>query len=228
MDEHLPFDRETFSGRLPLFPLPNVVLLPGGLISLHIFEPRYRQMVKDALENERLIGMAVIKPGPEGSSSELYDHACLGEITKEHELPDGRWLITLRGMRRVLILDEDSSREYRVASVDVLDDHEGTREIDIQRLRQSVAELAIRAPSSKMSDESELQRLLSLQSDFVDHSLFFDLVAGVSGLELDDRRRLLEAETLCERAHILVDCLVGLLSAKQKSGRAPRPLPSRN
>ena len=57
-----------FSGLAPIFPLPNVVLFPNALLPLHIFEPRYRQMTADALEGERLIAMALLRPGWESSS----------------------------------------------------------------------------------------------------------------------------------------------------------------
>ena len=57
------FDADSFSGTIPIFPLPNVVLFPNMLLPLHIFEPRYREMVEDALNGEGLIGMALLKEG---------------------------------------------------------------------------------------------------------------------------------------------------------------------
>ena len=66
MELHL--DPTSFSGSVPLFPLPGTVLLPGGLLPLHVFEERYREMLRDALAGERLIGMAFLLPGYEQAS----------------------------------------------------------------------------------------------------------------------------------------------------------------
>ncbi|HXX93988.1 MAG TPA: LON peptidase substrate-binding domain-containing protein, partial [Planctomycetota bacterium] len=81
-----PFDREGFSGRLPLFPLPNVVLFPHAFLPLHIFEPRYRSMTRGALEGERLIGMALLKPGWEGDyygNPDVHEVIGVGKIIEE-------------------------------------------------------------------------------------------------------------------------------------------------
>lgn len=219
MDEHLPFDAKAFSGELPLFPLPNVVLLPGGLLSLHVFEPRYREMVRDVLAGERMIGMAILKPGYEKEyekNPSVFPHACLGEITSERELPDGRWLITLRGMRRVLIQGEDHSRSYRVGSVTVIDDVRGTLPEELSRLRQLVAELAVRVPDTKMSNASELRRLLAAGEEVVGSGLYIDLVAAVTPIELHERLAILQAPTICERAHELVSGLVRLIMTREQ------------
>ena len=116
----LSFDEATFSGQVPLFPLPGSVLLPGGLLPLHVFEPRYRAMVADSLAGERLIGMSLLKPGYEedyDGCPAIEDWTCVGRIVLEEQLPDGRYNMVLAGLRRAQILDEDRSRAYRVARV---------------------------------------------------------------------------------------------------------------
>ncbi len=86
---------------LPIFPLPGVLLLPGGRLPLNIFEPRYVAMVRDALGGERLIGM--IQPS-EGSrdigAAKVYNTGCAGRISAFSETEDGRYLITLSGLIR--------------------------------------------------------------------------------------------------------------------------------
>ena len=85
---------------IPIFPLPNVVLFPSALLPLHIFEPRYRAMVADALESERLIGMVMLRPGWESHydrTPDVYPIGCAGFITHADRLPDGRYNIMLRG-----------------------------------------------------------------------------------------------------------------------------------
>src|SRR3977135_4083932 len=104
------------SDLLPLFPLPNVVLFPNVFLPLHIFEPRYREMVADALTSDRMIGMVLLRPGWEGDYEgrpPVYPVACSGVITHVERLPDGRYNIVLRGLERVRIIEEDGSRTYR-------------------------------------------------------------------------------------------------------------------
>src|SRR5919108_52991 len=121
---------------LSLFPLPNVVLFPNVFLPLHIFEPRYRQMVADALDGDRIIGMVLLRPGWEGNYEgrpAVYPVGCAGLITHAERLPDGRYDIVLQGLEKFRILDEDNSRSYRIATVDSIaeapngDDREAMR-----------------------------------------------------------------------------------------------------
>lgn len=106
--------------RIPLFPLPGVVLLPGTLLPLHIFEPRYREMVADALSGNRVIGMAMLKPGFEEDegASPVYEIGGAGEIIESEELEDGRYNILLEGKFRYRIVEESPAAPYRVARVE--------------------------------------------------------------------------------------------------------------
>jgi Lon protease-like protein len=108
--------------RLPLFPLPGVVLLPGTLLPLHIFEPRYREMVARALEADRMIGMALLKPGWETAAEPPPIHPIggAGEIIESEDLPDGRYNILLEGRFRYRVLEEALPDPYRVARVEEL------------------------------------------------------------------------------------------------------------
>ena len=77
---------------IPLFPLPNVVLFPNVFLPLHIFERRYRQMVADALDGDRIIGMTLLRPGYEANYEgrpSIYDIGCAGVITHSQPLADG-------------------------------------------------------------------------------------------------------------------------------------------
>src|SRR5215470_14966212 len=111
---------------LPLFPLPNVVLFPNVFLALHIFEPRYREMVADAVASDRMIGMVLLRPGWEGDYEgrpPVYPIGCSGVITHVERLQDGRYNIVLRGLERFRILDEDQSRSYRRAAIEPLIDY---------------------------------------------------------------------------------------------------------
>src|SRR5262249_45106115 len=109
------------SDLLPLFPLPNVVLFPNVFLPLHIFEPRYRDMVADAVSSDRLAGMGRLQPGwdkdYEGRPP-IYAVGCSGVMTHVERLADGRFNIVLRGLERFRIVQENQDRSYRRALVE--------------------------------------------------------------------------------------------------------------
>src|SRR3989441_3297261 len=119
--------QSSMSDLLPLFPLPNVVLFPNVFLPLHIFEPRYREMVADAVASDRMIGMVLLRPGWERDYEgrpPIYPIGCSGVVTHVERLADGRYNIVLRGMERVRILEEDDLRSYRRARVEPVPDGE--------------------------------------------------------------------------------------------------------
>lgn len=103
---------------IPLFPLAGAVLLPGGQLPLNIFEPRYLRMIDDTLGAERIIGM--IQPRQDaGGAPPLYAVGGAGRITTFSETDDGRYLVTLSGIRRFRVLEElEIDTPYRQARVD--------------------------------------------------------------------------------------------------------------
>ena len=109
---------------LPVFPLTGVMLLPGTVLPLHIFEPRYRALVEDTLEGEKIFGMIQPlapqndnrgpQPGAEGSAPDLYKVGCAGYIEKWEKLPDGRFFVQLKGVNRFRFNEELAlQRGYR-------------------------------------------------------------------------------------------------------------------
>lgn len=115
-----------FGGIARLFPLPNIVLFPEAVQGLHIFEPRYRQMSADAINDDQLIALVLLHPDWE----EEYDHepeiekvACLGRITHAEKLLDGRYNLRLRGLSRIRIVEElRTDKLYRMARVELMPD----------------------------------------------------------------------------------------------------------
>jgi len=132
MRESSAFDPSALSS-LPIFPLPNCVLLPGGLLPLHVFEPRYRELTRDCLAGHQLMGVARLRPGYESTyygRPPVYERCGVGRIICSEELPDGRFALLLRGVARVEIARElTTERQYRLvealelrdAAVDPLD-----------------------------------------------------------------------------------------------------------
>jgi Lon protease-like protein len=108
---------------VPVFPLANVVLFPGVPLPLHIFEPRYRTMTAEALEQDGRIALALLRPGYEADyhgTPPVFETVGIGEIAQNQKLPDGRFHIVLRGTERGTILEETQARPYRVARVQIL------------------------------------------------------------------------------------------------------------
>ena len=108
---------------IPLFPLPQTVFYPNTLLPLHIFEPRYRQMVADALAGGRKIGMVLLSPGWEAnyfSAPAIATVGCLGEIEKHVRLEDGKYNMALKGLNRFKIVGETEGKPYRRAKIERL------------------------------------------------------------------------------------------------------------
>ncbi|HEX6178056.1 MAG TPA: LON peptidase substrate-binding domain-containing protein, partial [Thermoanaerobaculia bacterium] len=105
---------------LPLFPLPNLVFFPKTRLPLHIFEPRYRQMVSDALESHKRFGIVLLRPGWESDyfgTPAVHELGTVSSIEQALPLQDGRFNIIVHGDVRFRILDEVTTGLYRTARV---------------------------------------------------------------------------------------------------------------
>ena len=117
--------------RLPIFPLPGIALLPGGQIPLHVFEPRYRRLVRDCSRGAGVIGLASIPDGEEGLTDPTRKPRILpvlgaGILVRVERLPDGRSNIVVRGVVRARVEREHESREpYRLVEAVALSDETG-------------------------------------------------------------------------------------------------------
>jgi uncharacterized protein len=128
---------------LPIFPLPTVVLFPNVFLPLHIFEPRYRQMIADALAGDRIIGMVLLQPGYESDyegAPPIYPTGCSGLITHVENLPDGKYNLVLRGLEKFTIQNEElpaAGRLYRSAVITPVDDSLRAGDRDQLRLERT-------------------------------------------------------------------------------------------
>jgi uncharacterized protein len=105
---------------IPLFPLPNLILFPGVAVPLHIFEPRYREMVADVAATHRVIGMTLLTGDWEreyAAYPDIFDIGCAGRITELVKLPNGRYNLMLQGTSEFRVLREIRGRSYRQAQV---------------------------------------------------------------------------------------------------------------
>ena len=198
---------------LPIFPLPNVVLFPGVFLPLHIFEGRYRAMVADALEGDRMIGMVLLRPGWESEYDgrpAVYATGCAGLITHVEQLPDGRYNLVLKGLSRFRVSGEESGRPYRLARITSLPEafEVGDREV----LRDGRQQLELMVAQEFERTEQRLPANLSDE----------ELVNALSQyLELEpiERQALLECAGPVPRCGLLTEMLhMKALASRSQAG----------
>ena len=188
--------------RVPLFPLGGAILFPRSQLPLHIFEPRYRSMVSDAVAGPGRIAMIQPLRDDDDNRAPLHAVGCIGEIGGVEELDDGRFNIVLVGTNRFRLIDEAPSDEaYRVADVDIaaFDDGEPEPLAMVQR-----AEV-----------EREARRLgdaLGLAIDWaavngLDDEMLVNAIAQVAPFDVGAKQALLEADSLDGRADLLVQLM---------------------
>jgi Lon protease-like protein len=188
---------------IPLFPLPNVVLFPNVFLPLHIFEPRYRTMIGDALAGDRIVGMVLLQPGYEANYEgrpAVFPIGCAGVITHAEPLDEGRYNIVLRGLERFRITGEDSSKMYRLAHIDSLP--ETIPEDDRTELRRHRHRLEALIAVAIERAGAEPRFPATVQDE--------DLVNALAQyIELDplERQALLEREGVLARCRALIDLL---------------------
>lgn len=186
---------------IPIFPLPEVVLFPGVSRPLLIYEPRYRDMVADALAGDRVIGMVLLRPGYEQDYEgrpPVYGVGCAGVIENYERLEDGRYVILLRGTTVFRIVGEDHSKSYRVARVDAVPDRLEDRDLGpLSTVRERLTEL--------------LYKVLPLGAEppdpGVEDAEFVNITAQALNMPEAARQDLLEERSILSRAQMLVDRL---------------------
>lgn len=188
---------------IPIFPLPNVVLFPNVFLPLHIFEPRYRQMVGDALDGDRIIGMVLLRPGWEADYEgrpPAYPIGCAGLITHAEPLADGRYNIVLRGLEKFRIIEEDVSRSYRVAQVETLmEDLSDVERASVRAERRRLEALLVPQPEGRGTDPK-------VPPSMPDEDLV-NALAQYLELEPVEKQALLERDGLLARCRSLIELL---------------------
>lgn len=214
-----PIDPAAFSGRVPIFPLPDVVLFPHGVLPLHIFEPRYREMTEAALGGERLIAMALLKPGWEADyagNPPVHEVVGVGRIAQHERLEGGRFNLILFGMARAEIVEVVSGQPYRTARVRLLEDRipEGR---GYERKRRILRQFCSRMIGQVLGAEGE-----GPPQDLPLGALC-DLLASYLRLDPPMKQKLLEEVDAGARC----DLLLSLLQAQDPPGASGSAWPPR-
>jgi len=178
-----------------------VVLFPNVFLPLHIFEPRYRQMVADALHGDRIIGMVLLRPGWQANYEgrpPVYAVGCAGVITHAEQLPDGRSNIVLRGMEKFRINGEDDGKAYRIAHVDTIDEPSKPAGEEMLTERRRLEALLVPQPDRQPDP--------AVPSWMPDDELV-NALAQYMELEPVEKQALLERDGALDRCRSLVELL---------------------
>ena len=200
---------------IPIFPLPNVVLFPSVFLPLHIFEDRYRQMLTEVLQGDRIIGIVLVR-GKRDDIEEpppVHPIGCAGLVSHAEPLPDGRSNIILRGLQRFRIDQEEHSRSYRRAQITPLP--EISSEASALELSQTRTRLETLLAGRLETDSGEIM----VQSDMGDEDLV-NTLAQYLDLDPLEKQALLQFNDLVGRSRALIE----LLEMREFSNRPLRSL----
>lgn len=222
MDIHT--DLGEFSGRCRLFPLPDVVLFPHVIVPLHIFEPRYRQMTRDALDDDQLIAIVRIEPRADWVEPvPIAGIACVGKIVHHEHLADGRFNLLLLGCKRVR-LDREirGGKLYRIAESTVLDDEPPSAPHEPRR--QRLIDRFLDVLRSHQTPDADLCKLLNSDLSL---GMLTDVIAHALSLPASDKQGLLAETGVDRRVEMLMDRLEHLRGERPQARRFLPPF-SRN
>lgn len=204
---------------IPIFPLPRVVLLPAEVLPLHVFEPRYIELVRDAVASHRVIGIVDVLPGHENDlpySPPVREIGCVGFIVAHEEVEDGRFLMWLLGLERFQIEQElDVSTGYRQVRVQYQPTPESPKRLaGIRPMRQ---ELRTLLPGLVDLDETSREQFARHMAEVSDAQLIA-LASQILEIPSQRKQALLEAGTLSARFLMVYEDLYRHLDTNPESG----------
>jgi uncharacterized protein len=219
--EDFSFSLAEFSGTTRLFPLPNLVLFPHVMQPLHVFEPRYRELLEETLAGDRLITMATLKPGWEADYEgrpPLEPMACLGRVAVHQRLETGGFNILLSGLRRVRLLRELAPiKRFREADVEVYEDQYPLDEASAapelhRRLRDALFAILPDLPQA----HEHIEHLLSTDLPL---GTLTDVIGYMLDIATEEKEALLAEVNVYRRAELLLSHLA-LVAADFEPGRS--------
>ena|SRR5438876_7770290 len=208
-----------FTGSARLFPLPDLVLFPQVIAPLHIFEPRYRELMADALAGDRLIALALLKPGWESDyegKPAVHPIACLGRIVAEQALPDGKFNMLLRGISRIRLGGELSTNQpFRSARAKLLQDGPLPEVDTAMALRRELSERVLPRFAATGPAREQLRELFQGELPL---GPLCDVLSFALPLPTEDKQVLLELLDVAMRARRLIEQIDGLAATPIVTG----------
>ena len=185
--------------RISIFPLSGAIIFPSMQLPLHIFEPRYRDLVSDSLARDRKIG--IIQPKGQGNQPPLFNIGCLARIHDVEALDDGRYNIILEGVQRFSVINElNVTTSFRQVEAELWDEDEMGEAL-------SLAERAsIEIESRRFADSQGYSVDWAAVSQLDDYSLV-NSIAQIAPFDFAAKQALLEARGLSDRADIIVQLM---------------------
>jgi Lon protease-like protein len=222
-DEPLAFTPDQFSGLARVFPLPNLVMFPHVMQALHVFEPRYRALFEEAIEDDRLVALGVLASGWENDYEgrpPLRPTACLCRIATHQRTTEGTYNVLVLGVRRLRLVRELPPKKlFRVVESEIIDDlePEGQGTDAAVALQQELLAAFKRAMPRVPNAYEQLDQLLGSQ---ITLSMLADIVSYTIDLPLEVKLRLLDETDVVQRTRLLLDA-----SASRPPARPSRTFP---
>lgn len=203
--------------RLSIFPLAGAILLPHSQLPLHIFEMRYRALVKDAMARDRRIAMIQprVRVESEGDRPPLFDIGCIGRVAEVEALDDGRFNIILEGTTRFRLVEElDAATAFRQVEASV-------EEFAGDEYEAEPLPIALRG--GLLDESKRFARILGYDVDWdayeqLDDETMVNLAAQVSPFDTAAKQALLEAPDIAERAELLIQFMEFFRAHEERGG----------
>ena len=222
MVAELPFPELSLQS-LRLFPLPDTVLFPGTMLPLHVFEPRYRAMVADAMAGDRLVAIAMLKPGYENDhdgTPAIHDVVGVGQIVHVQRVRDGRYYLALQGVCRARVVHElHGDKGFRTASArwlpDVLPvDGEAALHDKLVTLKSCLVRLVARMPQ-------RAQALTEVVENLKSPGMLADVLCALALDNADARQQALCTQPVDDRLDLATQAVAELLIRPDENNAKP-------
>tara|TARA_B100001146_G_scaffold216898_1_gene220864 strand:+ start:941 stop:1573 length:633 start_codon:yes stop_codon:yes gene_type:complete len=190
--------------KIPIFPLSNFIIFPEMTVPLNIFEPRYLQMINDAMKGSKIIG--IIQPKKQNQTiPSLYNIGCAGKITNYNETDDGRYLIVLSGISRFKIIQEiNTEKLYRECKVN-FDDFKIDLNEHKEEIKFSDLELIFKKSKSLFNKQGYIINWKDLELQSLNQTI--NTISMASPFSLEEKQVLLEALNISDRKKKLEEIL---------------------
>ena len=197
--------KEQFPKIIPVFPLSNFIIFPHTTVPLNIFEPRYVEMINDAIKKNKMIGLIQPKTTKANSVPDLHEVGCLGKITRFKDISDGRYLIDLSGLSRFRVMREiNNKKSYRECEIS-FDHFVEDMSIQKEQLKFSDLELIFKDLKLLFEKKGYIINWKSLEKQNLNETI--NALAMTSPFSIEEKQILLECSNLIIRKDKIAEIL---------------------